>query len=386
MDPNHYPRRILLCVTGLSAQIVTETLYCLAVRQVPPFLPTEIHLLTTAEGARRATLALLDPEQGHFHRLCADYGLAADRIRFDADTLHVIPDACGTPLTDIRSLDDNTAAADAITAQVRDLTADPATSAVHASIAGGRKTMGFYLGYALSLFGRPQDRLSHVLVAAPFESHPEFFYPPRKPRVLYTQPPNSQPIHTSEATITLASIPFVRLRDGLDPALHRGTASFSETVRRAQLGLATPELVLDVTTRRIRCSKTIILTLKPVDFAWLAWFARRAQTSQPPIRWTEADAGEFLDEYRQVNDALLAADSPGASDCLRAVKVLATNGMEKDYFEQRNSHLKQALGDALGPAAAALYLPQSHGRRPCTRYGLRLEPQQIRFGLVEETP
>ena len=43
--------------------------------------------------------------------------------------------------------------ADAITALVRALTADPG-SAVHASIAGGRKTMGFYLGYALSLFGR----------------------------------------------------------------------------------------------------------------------------------------------------------------------------------------------------------------------------------------
>jgi CRISPR-associated protein (TIGR02584 family) len=32
------------------------------------------------------------------------------------------------------------------------------------SIAGGRKTMGFYAGYALSLYGRAQDRMSHVLV------------------------------------------------------------------------------------------------------------------------------------------------------------------------------------------------------------------------------
>jgi CRISPR-associated protein (TIGR02584 family) len=59
---------------------------------------------------------------------------------------------------------------------VRELTADP-DCAIHASIAGGRKTMGFYLGYALSLFGRPQDRLSHVLVSSPFESNQNFFYP-----------------------------------------------------------------------------------------------------------------------------------------------------------------------------------------------------------------
>ena len=47
--------------------------------------------------------------------------------------------------------------------------------------------MGFYLGYAFSLYARPQDRLSHVLVSSPFESHPEFFYPPATPRRLSTR-------------------------------------------------------------------------------------------------------------------------------------------------------------------------------------------------------
>jgi CRISPR-associated protein (TIGR02584 family) len=32
-------------------------------------------------------------------------------------------------------------------------------------------------GCALSLFGRPQDRLSHILVTHEFEAHPEFVYP-----------------------------------------------------------------------------------------------------------------------------------------------------------------------------------------------------------------
>ena len=39
--------------------------------------------------------------------------------------------------------------------------------------------MGIYLAYALQLFGRPQDVLSHVLVSEDFESHPDFFYKPR---------------------------------------------------------------------------------------------------------------------------------------------------------------------------------------------------------------
>jgi hypothetical protein len=38
----------------------------------------------------------------------------------------------------------------------------------------------FLLGYALlSPFGRAQDRLSHVLVSKPFESHPKFYFPPQ---------------------------------------------------------------------------------------------------------------------------------------------------------------------------------------------------------------
>ena len=41
-DPAAYPRRILLAVTGLSPQIVTETLYALAVKGNPAWVPTEI--------------------------------------------------------------------------------------------------------------------------------------------------------------------------------------------------------------------------------------------------------------------------------------------------------------------------------------------------------
>jgi hypothetical protein len=51
------PGRTLLAVTGLSPQVVTETVYALA-RAHPRALPTEIHVVITAEGAERARLAL----------------------------------------------------------------------------------------------------------------------------------------------------------------------------------------------------------------------------------------------------------------------------------------------------------------------------------------
>lgn len=69
-QPHQFPRRLLVAVTGLSPQIVTETLYALAVApSASAFLPTEIHLITTRSGAEKARLALLSDEPGWFHRL-----------------------------------------------------------------------------------------------------------------------------------------------------------------------------------------------------------------------------------------------------------------------------------------------------------------------------
>ena len=95
-DPADFPRRVLLAVSGLSPQIVTETLYALAVRAGRPWIPTEIRLLTTARGAEHARLNLLSNDPGWFHRLRADYGLP--EIHFDADGIEIIRDAAGAPL------------------------------------------------------------------------------------------------------------------------------------------------------------------------------------------------------------------------------------------------------------------------------------------------
>ena len=93
--------------------MVTETLYALAVQAAHPFVPTEIHLITTEAGAERAELGLLDPTKGRFHQFCSDFGFTG-AIHFPAEHIHVLQGADGQPLTDIRTEADNEAAADAI--------------------------------------------------------------------------------------------------------------------------------------------------------------------------------------------------------------------------------------------------------------------------------
>ena len=377
MKPESYRRRILLCVAGLSPQIVTETLYALTVIGEPRFVPTEIHLLTTAEGAERARLTLLSEEPGWFHRLRRDYGLPD--IRFTLDAIHILRAADGRPLNDIREVADNEVIADAITNQVRELTADP-DSAVHASIAGGRKTMGFYLGYALSLFGRPQDRLSHVLVSSPYESNPNFFYPAPVARVIFATGPDQRPLDASAATVMLADIPFVRLRDGLQETLLREGASFSEVVRQAQRNLAAPSLTLDAASCRARCGETV-LRLTPISFAWLAWFARRTLAGLPPLHWKRigpAELAAFLAEHKA------ALNDPLADDEHPLIAARRQEGITKEFFEERTSKLKRELSRTLGEPTAARYAPQRQGSQRLAGLALGLEPHRIQFAHLDD--
>ena len=364
-QPHDYQHRILLCVTGLSPQIVTETLYALAIEHQPAFVPTEVHLLTTSEGAKLAQASLLHPDGGQFLTLFAEWPQFT-RPRLDTNTIHIIAGPDGQPLADIRTPAENTAAADAIASVVRDLTRDP-ECAVHVSIAGGRKTMGFYLGYALSLYARPQDRLSHVLVSAPFESHPEFFYPPRQPRRLATR--DGHHIDTADARVTLAEIPFVRLRHGLPEALLQGEARFSEAVSAIQQSFAPPYLFIDLKQRHVVCGNKTI-SIKPQLLAWLAWWAMLAREERPETTWRDADTGLFLAVYRAVV-GIDAVDYEKTADLLG-------NGMEKEFFQTKNAKLERILKDTLGPAAAP-YLLATTGKRPHTRRGLTLLPERIRI-------
>jgi hypothetical protein len=276
----------------------------------------------------------------------------------------VIPGPDGRELSDIRTPDENASAADTITAIVARLTSD-ANAALHVSIAGGRKTMGFYLGYAFSLYARPQDRLSHVLVSAPFESHPEFFFPPARPRRLATR--DGRHIDTAEATVTLAEIPVVRLRHGLPAALARGEASFNATVAALQESFAPPRLMVDLVARRAHCG-TRELQLAPALLAWLAFWAETTLNGRALRHWREIAPEEFLAHYARV----VGIDAEAYE---KAARRLA-DGMEKEFFEQNNAKLEAALKRTLGPAATP-YLLVREGRRPYTRRGLALPPQAI---------
>ncbi len=352
-DPASYPRRILLAVTRLSPQIVTETLYALAVDGCPPWVPTEVQIITTRHGAEKAQLALLSEDPGWFRRLREDYHLPA--IGFGVEAIRVIGGPDGEPLDDILDEGDNAAVADFITEEVRALTTDPDAS-LHVSIAGGRKTMGFYLGYALSLFGRAQDRLSHVLVPPRYESRTDFFYPR----------PGAE-----DAQVHLGDIPFVRLRDGLPERLREGRARFSEVVTEAQKALPPPALHLDPARLTVTAGGEA-LGLEPAQFAFYWLMAEKCISAKGGVhRGDPGLGGELLQFLRRL------ANDP--SDVSQQTEKVYRN-FNEDNFDPVKTKVNAALKRALGARRAHPYLIGRLDMLPGTRvhrFGLALPPAVI---------
>lgn len=374
--PHEYPRRILLATVGLAPQVVTETLYALVRQKPAPFVPTEILIVTTTEGRELTRLTLLDRSRAMLARFADEFDVPDVARALTLERIFVITDANGTPLADIATEKANEVAADLISNLVRELTSDP-NAALHVSIAGGRKTMGFLLGTTMSLFGRTQDRLSHVLVEpAQLEQHPKFFYPPRIPVVLDDPRNPNRPIDTKSARVTLADIPFVRLRHGMPTPLLRGAWTYSETVNRAQELVRPPELTIDISAGFVSCGG-VIVRLSPALLAFYAWIAKRRQMlgDDSGVHAMEAAPSDLLEAHLGIPGL-----RPNVLEDLR--RQTANGHIPETFIEMRKTRVNAALTAALGQRDT-VYHVSSLSLIPGTQYerqGLAVPPTAITFG------
>ncbi len=206
-------KNILLAVCGLSPQVITETLYALHQHYKKV---DEIHIITTRDGKEKIFAHLLAGKSGYYYKYLKDYNIDPTSINFGPDNIHTITDQYGNEISDIITEYDN----ELLLKKCLDITffftSDP-NNAVFFSIAGGRKTMSACLIVAAQFYGRPQDRIYHVLVSPEFESNRNFFYPPPEPCTIKLIGSNGTPFYksTKYAEVTLVPIPFVSIRNQL---------------------------------------------------------------------------------------------------------------------------------------------------------------------------
>ena len=181
-----------LFVIGHSPAIIMETL---AARSKSQMLPKKIAVITTETGASILTHRLFD--EGGWAKFCAAWPEMAS-IEFSPSSI-LKPDG----VDDIRSELENKAMTNLIFNTVK--SGIEQSDFLDASLAGGRKTMGYYLGLAMNLFARKQDRLTHVLVPEDWERDSNFLFP----------------VKGQAKQVTLIDVPFIRLKDHVKATINR---------------------------------------------------------------------------------------------------------------------------------------------------------------------
>lgn len=368
-------RTVLLAVCGLSPAVITETVWAMATDTKNPCVPDRVVALTTVAGRAELVAQLLD--SGVWERLrdvlkapagALDFGDAADSIR-----LFPAPGQKGD-LADIATSADNIAAADFILKNLREFTEDPQTRLI-VSLAGGRKTMSALAALCLTLVGREQDRLCHVLVNSPFDTarpKPQFYFPDPKVRQYIIDGTTTIPARS--AVISLIDVPFVRLRPLFQEKFYRVPCRYMDWVRTADKSL--DQLLPEAPPLKLSCRHGTAsigdsqLRLSPPEFAVLQLLAERCRQGRPAIDGVK----ELRAAMQQWYDALSATIRN------HGWQARAWNHLNNQYNGELLRKVPSAINDKLkalsrtvpGALLCSPLTPEHRGR-----YELRLKPENI---------
>jgi len=196
-------KNILVCVSGLTPQIVSETLYCLSIQRKIKI--DELYIITTVKGRDIVlgkdkeynkgykNIRQYPPLKSELERLCKKYKIKKPFFE-EIGKYIIVAKEQSVELYDIKDDRHNQLFPNRVCEVINEKTLDD-NNILYCSISGGRKTMSVDIAYALSLFGRENDRLFHVLTNGKFEF--KHFFPENK---------------DEDEMLILAEIPYIRLR------------------------------------------------------------------------------------------------------------------------------------------------------------------------------
>lgn len=383
-------KNILIITLGETPQVVTETVWALLSRDAP-FVPDEIHLVTTDNG-RAKCKGLIGGTDSELAQLFRFHNLNPVEPQ-----VHLPRDGLGRELRDVRNEAENIAFANTLTRLVKHFASDPRTC-IHVSLAGGRKTMSYYAGVAISLFGRDQDELTHVLVEpAEFEHCRDFFWPHQKQPTITTA--NGRALDAKNARIIMVSSPFIRLRGLLrDEAFSGDDVDYAKVVEALQANLDERCVKLRVDSRTVSVGRYHV-QLPHLEFAFYLLLANAMLENWPGagpegigkghFGWLTFDLlldpnkrplTRFLAIYQDTFGREISRFETFKSELLAALDPHDTRGLDgaKARFSQIKAKAWKKIANGVGHIGIrnAVNIATSEDRGP-SRFGLLLEPNQI---------
>ena len=378
-------KEILLAVMGTSPQVLTETLYALHIQGKP--FPDEIYLITSENARDKVIRCLIEEKQ--LNKLKEHYELPD--FKFDESHIFVMQDARGSNVISGREESDQQAIADSIVRLVAKFTSDPECR-IHASIAGGRKSMAFYMGCAMSMYAREQDTLSHVFVSKQFEFTESFYFPTKQDNYIAN---NDVVLNTKDAEVVLAEIPFVRMSNMIDDSLLKliEGSSFSQTVATLNAYKKNGvKLQLNCKARTMTING-VNIKLSPKEFAFYLWLTRqekRTISADRAFYESKSFSADFLSLYAQLacdsrlfNSFGVEQEQVEELSGSELANLIEIKPMTKDFVQQTRTRINQKIKKALDiEGATAIQICSEEQQKPhMVRYYLNSD-----VAIVDDFP
>lgn len=367
----------LLAVCGLSPQVLTETVFGLSQQNK---MPDRIRVLTTRSGREACIGQLFDGGQGAWYQLLDNLKIKPETIDFSAERVQAVLSEGAIPIDDISDEADNEAFVQACLKLAWQESQDD-HHAVYYSIAGGRKTMGAALGFAAQAYGRPQDRIFHVLVSPEFESTRSFFFPPETPQDIVLYDTKGQPYRKSTryAELRLVSLPFFSFRDRLGGDLleqPRDPATLLGGLVREEPAL----LLINLSDRKL-IWKGREADMRPAHLALYALLAELRKSAVctdgcPGCELCWLTQGALLSRQEELSRFYRQIDPRKTPEEMSDSGIF---NLTPENFQSYRSKLNRGIEKAFGIIDFPLLQIGTQGNRPNTRYGIALQGDQIRL-------
>lgn len=230
-------RIVLIATMGSSPAVLTETVWALS-HAKKPIVPDEIVVLSTRNSVDKMRQELLNGNNPVWEKLLLR--LRKDKIDIDGKlifgsmSIHIIPDDRKNEMWDLRSSEDNLLAADFMMQEIRKYSESPDTEII-ASIAGGRKTMSALLLSCMTLLGREEDKVVHVLLPEELEggAEPPFYFPQKG--VVHVSRRTGKKHKGDKLRSELFEVPFVRMRGWYREKFKTNPPTYLSLVKKVQL-------------------------------------------------------------------------------------------------------------------------------------------------------
>ena len=378
-------KETLIFVAGTTPQIITETIYALS-QKTSPVHPDELFIITTSTGRKKIEDTLL--KQGVLKSLVREYSLPD--IKLAEDSFIIVRDETGREIDDIKDESENEVMGDLITSLIQRLTADKGTR-LHCSLAGGRKTISFYLGAALQLFGRPWDKLYHVLVTPEFETNSAFFYKPRKNRMIECRQPGgvTKRLNTKDAEIYLTDLPFIRLGNRLSLHGKGFTDLVAEGQREIDMAVIQPEVSVNLSKGEIFIGD-ILIRIPPVRIIiYTAFLRQKVDNCEQPDRQYCVECTDCFKPLLHLkrNSIKTMSEDYGRLYGNSTAKAgewrdkwsvdPAFEGMIRQNMSKINKAIRNNIVDS---AVLPYYIIAVSKKYGDTRYGVRVDKGKVRIG------